>query len=380
MIQEARFSFPTDIRFGPGSRSALRDFAKKLCVVKPLLVTDSGLLDTEAFSLVKKTVEEVWPAGYALFSGVTPNPTDKNVEEAWKAYSQERCDAVIGLGGGSPIDTAKAMRLKAVYPERPFAEISLDSLPERLIPFCAIPTTAGTGSEVGRSSVITVAARGRKIVFGGPSLIADLAILDPELTVGLPPHLTAATGMDVMTHAVESYVSPAFHPMCDAVALEAIRYVRLYLPRAYRDGKDIEARGMMQIAAAMGAVAFQKDLGAAHSMSHALSAAFGVQHGLANAIALPAVIRFNGEENSGIYERVAEALGIKVSSDPATESAEWIERFNRSIGITQKLRDLGVPKEKLPELADAAMEDECHKTNPRPVTRDDMLRLFEAVW
>lgn len=200
-------------------------------------------------------------------------------------------------------------------PEQPLTEIAFPDLPARLAPFCAIPTTAGTGSEVGRSSVITIPALGRKMVFGGPPLLADLAVLDPELTVGLPPTLTAWTGMDALTHAVESYVCPMFHPMCDAIALEAVRLVAAYLPRAHADGRNLEARGMMQMAAAMGAVAFQKDLGAAHSLAHPLSSDFGIHHGLANAIVLPAVVRFNGEQDSAQYARVAIALGLQPAAD-----------------------------------------------------------------
>ena len=211
--------------------------------------------------------------------------------------------------------------------------------------------------------------------------MAEIAILDPDLTVGLPPNLTAWTGMDAMTHAVEAFVCPVFHPMCDAIALEAIRMVRLYLPKAYSNGSDLEARGMMLVAASMGAVSFQKDLGAAHSLSHPLSSEFGVQHGLANAIALPAVVRFNGQRNSDQYERVAMALGYSESlADFASWVANFLSEFNRSIGITQRLRDLKVPRDSLPELAVKAMEDGCHLSNPRECTEGDMLRLYEEIW
>jgi alcohol dehydrogenase class IV len=187
--------------------------------------------------------------------------------------------------------------------------------------------------------------------------------------------------MDAMTHAIEAFVCPIFHPMCDAIALEAIRLVRLYLPRAYSDGADLEARGMMQVAAAMGAVAFQKDLGAAHSLSHPLSSEFGIQHGLANAIALPGVVRFNGQQDSTQYERIVVALGrSKPPDNPASWVADYLSEFNRSIGITQRLRDLKVPRESLPELAAKAMEDGCHLSNPRRCTQADMLRLYEEIW
>jgi alcohol dehydrogenase class IV len=225
-----------------------------------------------------------------------------------------------------------------------------------------------------------VPALNRKVVLFAPALLADLAVLDAELTVGLPPKLTAATGMDALTHAIESFVCPVFHPMCDAIALEAIRLVRLFLPRAYAQGSDLEARGMMLVAASMGAVAFQKDLGVAHSLAHPLSSEFGVHHGLANAIVLPATVRFNGEEDSAQYERVAAALGLTPGGDPASQVADRLGELNRSLGITIRLRDLGVPRERLTDLAALAIEDGCHLTNPRRCTAEDMLRLYEEAW
>jgi 4-hydroxybutyrate dehydrogenase len=380
MTEISQFRFPTDIRFGVGARSVLAEFAQKYKMSRPLLITDSGMPETEAFHLIAEQMNRVWPGAYVQFTGVHPNPTDQDVEDAWGSYVQGDCDGVVGLGGGSALDAAKALRLKVAFPNTALMEMPFDELP-RLVPMCAIPTTAGTGSEVGRSSVITIQQMGRKTVFGAQPLMADMAVLDPELTIGLPPNLTASTGMDAMTHAIEAFVCPIFHPMCDAIALEAIRLVRLYLPRAYCDGADLEARGMMQVAAAMGAVSFQKDLGAAHSLSHPLSSEFGIQHGLANAIALPSVVRFNGQQDSAQYERIAVALGcLESPDDPASWVADFLQSFNSSIGITQRLRDLKVPREKLPELADKAMEDGCHLSNPRHCIRADMLRLYEEIW
>jgi len=380
MTEISQFRFPTDIRFGVGARSVLAEFAQKYKVSRPLLVTDSELPETEAFHLVAEQMNRVWPGAYVQFTGVHPNPTDQDVEDAWGSYVQGDCDGVVGLGGGSALDAAKALRLKVAFPNTALMEMPFDELPQ-LVPMCAIPTTAGTGSEVGRSSVITIQQMGRKTVLSAQPLMAEVAVLDPELTVGLPPNLTASTGMDAMTHAIEAFVCPVFHPMCDAIALEAIRLVRLYLPRAYCNGADLEARGMMQMAAAMGAVSFQKDLGAAHSLSHPLSSEFGIQHGLANAIALPSVVRFNGQQDCAQYERIAIALGcLESPDDPASQVADFLQSFNRSIGITQRLRDLKVPRKKLPELAAKAMEDGCHLSNPRRCIRADMLRLYEEIW
>jgi alcohol dehydrogenase class IV len=381
MIEISQFRFPTDIRFGVGARSLLAEFAQKHKVLRPLLVTDSGLPKTKAFRLIADEMERLWPGAYVQFTDVHPNPTDQDVENAWESYVQGDCDGVVGLGGGSALDAAKALRLKVALPNMALMDMPLNELPPTLTPMCAIPTTAGTGSEVGRSSVITIRQMGRKMVLGAPPLMAEMAILDPELTVGLPPNLTAWTGMDTMTHAVEAFVCPVFHPMCDAIALEAIRLVRLYLPRAYSNGADLEARGMMLVAAAMGAVSFQKDLGAAHSLSHPLSSEFGIQHGLANAVALPTVVRFNGAQDSAQYARIAEALGCSESpDDPASWAADFLDEFNRSIGITQRLRDLKVPRERLPELAVKAIEDGCHLSNPRQCTETDMLQLYEEIW
>jgi len=380
MSQISQFRFPTAIRFGAGARSALAEFAQTYEVARPLLVTDSGLVETDAFRLVAAEMARVWPGGFVEFAGVHPNPSDQDVEDAWRAYADGRCDGVVGLGGGSALDAARAMRLKTAFPDAALPDMPFEDLPAALTPFCAIPTTAGTGSEVGRSSVITVRELGRKVVFGANPLMAELAVLDPELTVGLPRHLTAATGMDAMTHAVESFVCPMFHPMCDAIALEAIRFARTYLPRACADGADIEARGMMQLAAAMGAVAFQKDLGAAHSLSHPLSSECGIHHGLANAIALPITVRFNGETDSARYARVVDALGLAPGQDPAAQTADFLDDFNRAIGIDQSLRDLNVPEDKLPLLAAKAIEDGCHLTNPRPCTEADMLRLYREMY
>jgi alcohol dehydrogenase class IV len=270
--------------------------------------------------------------------------------------------------------------LKIAAPDHALTEIALDSLPPQIAPFCALPTTAGTGSEVGRSTVVTIPALGRKAVLGAPALLPQLALLDPELTVGLPRALTAATGMDAMTHAIEAFVCPVFHPLCDGIALEAIYRIRRYLPRAVATGNDLEARGEMLVAAAMGAIAFQKDLGAAHSLAHPLGSEFDAHHGLANALVLSSVIRFNGAQDSGQYRRIAEALGLTADVDPASQVADFIDRFNRELGITQRVRDLGPREHDLPALADKAFADGCHLTNPRKCTRDDLLRLYQESY
>ncbi|UCF16238.1 MAG: iron-containing alcohol dehydrogenase [Phycisphaerales bacterium] len=384
MAEISQFRFPTDIRFGAGARTALAEFARQHEVCRPLLVTDCGLPQTEAFSLAVEQMNRVWPGAFARFTGVHPNPTDGDVEDAWSTYAQNECDGVVGLGGGSGLDAAKALRLNVAFPKRPLMEIPLDELPASLTPMCAIPTTAGTGSEVGRSSVITVRQTGRKSILGAPPLMPEMAILDPELTVGLPPDLTASTGMDAMTHAVEAFVCPVFHPMCDAIALEAIRIVWDFLPRAYSDGTDIEARGMMQMAAAMGAIAFQKDLGAAHSMSHPLSSQFGIQHGLANAICLVSVMKYNKEVSAAQYARLAQCCQVNTFGmtdlEAADKAIDAIAGLNNRIGIPGSLREVGVPADQLSMLAREAFVDPCHQSNPRPCTEQDLLALYQEAF
>ena len=383
MTDISQFRFPTDIRFGVGGRSVLAGFAQRYKISRPLLVTDSGLIKTEAFTLIEGQMNKVWPGTFGQFTDVHPNPTDQDIDNALSAYQEGKCDGVVGLGGGSALDAARALRLKVAFPDVKLMDMPFDKLPD-LVPMCAIPTTAGTGSEVGRSSVITIREMGRKAIFGAPQLMAEMAILDPELTVGLPANLTASTGMDAMTHAIEALVCPVFHPMCDAIALEAIRMVWLYLPRAYSNGGDIEARGMMQVAAAMGAVAFQKDLGAAHSLSHPLSSEFDIQHGLANAICLAAVMKYNKEVSAALYARVAQCFGINtfnmLESEAADKAIEAIEDLNSRIGIPKSLREVGITEDQLPALAKKAFEDPCHQTNPRPCSEQDLLMLYKEAF
>jgi alcohol dehydrogenase class IV len=383
MAEISQFRFPTDIRFGVGGRSVLGEFAQKYNVRRPLLVTDTGLVKTEAFALIEEQMKSIWPSAFTQFSGVHPNPTDDDVEGALSAYLEGKCDGVVGLGGGSALDAARALRLKVAFPDLSLMDMPFSELPH-LVPMCAIPTTAGTGSEVGRSSVITIRKMGRKAIFGAQPLMAEMAILDPELTVGLPANLTASTGMDAMTHAIEALVCTVFHPMCDAIALEAIRLVWLYLPRAYSNGADIEARGMMQMAAAMGALAFQKDLGAAHSLSHPLSSEFGIQHGLANAICLAAVMKYNKEVSAALYARIAQCFGINTfnisESEAADKAIEAILNLNKRIGIPKSLSEVGIKEDQLKMLAKKAFEDPCHASNPRPCTEQDLLMLYKQAF
>ncbi len=367
----SNFSFPTKILFGAGTLSELPKHLTALGVSRPLIVTDPGLVNTDAFKSLEKISGKKW----AVFSGVHPNPAMEDVEAATAAYQAGKCDSVIAFGGGSALDVGKVIRICLKRPDQPLIPFDFQADWSGLVPCITIPTTAGTGSEAGRSSVII--KDGRKRVIFHPSLLASLVILDPELTRGLPPKLTAATGADALIHCMESFTSPVFHPMCDGIALEGIHLIGQSLARAVKNGDDIDARGKMQVAAMMGAVAFQKDLGAIHSLAHPLSTFCGLHHGTANALCTPFVMKFNAERVPGIYRRVGIALGLNNPDDKAT--IEHISNLLCEIGLAAGLRAYGVKESLLDAMSDQAFEDTCHQTNPVPVTRNDLRSLYQLA-
>jgi len=378
------FSFPTPTLFGGGALAELPMRSKRLGIRRPLVVTDSGLLSTGAFwGLAKVLGKEGQGRDWFLYSGVHPNPVEQDVREAASAFREHNCDGIIAIGGGSPLDAGKAARLVIKRRDLDFTKFYDEPDWSSLVPIIAIPTTAGTGSEVGRSSVITLEATHRKAVLFHPELLAKLVILDPELTVGLPPELTAATGADALTHCIESYTCPVFHPMCDGIALEGIRLIVEALPRAYRDGNDLDARGKMLVAAAMGAVAFQKDLGVVHSLAHPLSTVCGLHHGLANALCLAAGMRFCAARKPGLYRRVGIACGLDVMRCNDAEADQgairFIAHFLAGLGLNTRLRDHGVTPGHLDALVTEAVDDPCHKTNAVPVTAEDLQSLYLEV-
>ena len=365
------FSFPTTIKFGAGSVGELGETLRSLGANKPLVVTDAPLTETRAF----RTAVAAISGPFHVFADTRSNPTEDNVEAAARAFVEQQCDSVIGLGGGSAIDVAKIVRVRVNRPTWNLREpLSGEDDLGALAPFIAIPTTAGTGSEVGRSSVITI--EGQKRVIFHRALLARLVILDPELTVELPAKLTAATGADALTHCIESFTSPMFHPLCDGIALEGIHLIARSLRTTVSIPMNLEARGNMLVAATMGGIAFQKDLGAAHSLAHPLSAICGLHHGLANALVLPTVMRFNAMRKPGLYARVGQAMGTK-SADPHTISA--VEDLFKDIGLPRDLATVGVKPDHLPALVDQAFADACHQTNPVPVTREDLHRLYQEA-
>jgi alcohol dehydrogenase class IV len=383
------FSFPTRILYGAGAIREIRPVLNLLGVRRPLVVTDAGFKATTAFaSLVSALEGEATGAapsgfGWSLHADVHANPAEADVRGAAASYVKGGCDGIIAIGGGSPLDAGKAARLLVKRPGFELAHFYAEPDWSGLAPLVAIPTTAGTGSEVGRSSVITLDSTRRKAVLFNPELLAKLVILDPELTLGLPPKLTAATGADALTHCIESFTCPVFHPMCDGISLEAIRLIADALPRAYRDGSNVDARGRMLVAATMGGVAFQKDLGVVHSLAHPLSTLCGLHHGLANALCLVAGMRFCSARKPGIYRRIGEAfgLGLAGAQDPEadTRTISLVAEFLRGLGLASRLSEHGVSPARLDELADQAFADPCHPSNVVPVTRDDLRALYVEV-
>lgn len=383
MIRET-FSFPTTSRFGPGVISELPEQLKKLGIQRPLVVTDPGLVPTAAFRLLEQALgADGQGSCWHLYSGVHPNPIETDVRESAALYLKEQCDGVIAIGGGSALDAGKAARLLVRRPGFDLTKFYDEPDWSGLAPLIAIPTTAGTGSEMGRSSVIILKATKSKAVIGHPELLAKLVLLDPELTVGLPPKLTAATGADALTHCIESFTCPVFHPMCDGIALEGIHLIVEALPRAYRDGKDMDARGKMLVAAGMGAIAFQKDLGVVHSLAHPLSTICGMHHGLANALCLVASMKFCSARKPGLYRRVGLACGLEVLHDSAADAddrtIEFVGRFLASLDLNQRLAAHGVKEAQLEALVEQAFADPCHKTNAVPVTAADLRQLYLEV-
>ena len=380
------FSFPTRIVFGPGAIGHVRDAVRSLGMKHPLLVTDSGIVKS---GLLERLTAPLNQAGvtWALFDSVEGNPTEASVFPGVDIFQAERCDGVIAMGGGSSLDVGKAIRLKTTHPlpleEYDDLKNGASLISAHLPPMVAIPTTSGTGSEVGRSTVITLMSNARKTVIFSPHLIPSFAIEDPELTLRLPSHLTAATGMDAMTHNLEAYFSVGYHPMCDGIALRGVALVNRHLRTAVHEGSNLVARTEMMAASMMGAVAFQKGLGTVHSLAHPLSTVAGLHHGLTNAILLPHVMRFNMPAVLDRLVDLAAALGADIRSMAAHGAAEAavaaIEKLNADIGIPKRLGEVGVTAEMIPVMVPKAMEDGCHQCNPRPTKAQDMEDLYRAA-
>jgi alcohol dehydrogenase class IV len=372
----SKFSFPTAITFGPGARREVARHLSERGLKRPLVVTDKGLA---ALPVLKDFVAGLEGLQPQVFGGVFGNPVKQQVDDGVAAYRAHRADCVIGFGGGAALDVAKAVALMAAH-EGSILEYAWDHPKVRPVKnalpyFIALPTTSGTGSEVGRSSVISDDATHVKKVVFNPALLARAVFADPELTLDLPAGVTAATGMDALTHNVESYLSPAYHPLCDGIALEGARIAAHAIERAVAHPRDIQARGDMMMASMMGAIAFQKDLGAVHSCAHALGTVADMHHGLANGIMIDHVMRFNQAAAAGKMAELARVCGAGTSAE---DFIDWLGRLKSRIGIPATLSGK-VTRDQLPRLVEIAVADTCHQTNPRPVAAADFERLFAAA-
>jgi alcohol dehydrogenase class IV len=368
-----KFAFPTTIHFGPGARKLVAAHLADAGCRRPLVVTDKGIAALPVLAEFRGTLGGL-DAG--VYSGVQGNPVASQVRSGIEAYRAHKADSVIGFGGGAALDVAKVVALMAVHPgdvlEYAWDHPKVRPIDQPLPHFVALPTTAGTGSEVGRSSVISEDTTHVKRIIFSPALLAKAVFADPELTLGLPPSITAATGMDALTHNIESYLSPAYHPLCDGIALEGVRIAARALPVAVRDPSNLEARSGMLMASMMGAIAFQKDLGAVHSCAHALSTVADLHHGLANGVMIDHVMRFNRAAADAKMAELARVAGV-------ADLVEWLTALKAELGIPAKLGALGVKQEQVPRLVEIALADICHQTNPRPCSKQDFEQLFEAA-
>ncbi|NUO79279.1 iron-containing alcohol dehydrogenase [candidate division KSB1 bacterium] len=378
MAMITTFSFPTKIIFGPGALDHLSAAVHEIGGKRPLLVTDKGVIASGIVEQIQTKLKQA-NLNSAIFDEVASNPVEANVAAGVACYKDATCDCLIAVGGGSPLDMGKAIALMSThawpmeqYDDKIDGWQRITSNVPRVI---TIPTTAGTGSEVGRSAVITLKSTQRKTVIFSPNLMPRVALCDPMLTLKLPPKLTAATGMDALTHCLEAYVSKGYHPMCDGIALQGLKLIARSLVRAVEHGEDLEARSDMMMAASMGAVAFQKGLGVCHSLAHPLSTIAGLHHGLANAIMLPYVLAFN---QSAVAERLAD-VAAALTGDRTRNAADIISEMNKRIGIPARLSEVGVRREQIPALTEQAFEDACHLLNPRPVAKEDLRALYEAA-
>ena len=386
------YYLPPRIEFGVGAIANLPEHVKTLNGKKPFIVSDAGIQEigilTQAITPIKNA-----NIPYAIYVDIEPNPTDISIVQGAEIYQEERCDVVIAVGGGSVMDAAKAIRILATHePPLEFyyaGSRGAEKIREDMPPLICVPTTAGTGSEVSQGAVITDTSlkttdRWRKRAIVTRFNMANIALLDPTLTVKMPPPLTAATGMDGITHGIEAYVATRYHPISEGVALQALKLLGANIRKAYHNGDDITVRGEMLLASCMGAFAFQKGLGAVHSIAHQLSTEAPIPHGVANAILLPPVMTFNLPYVFEKYAVVADALGVNIdgltNSDAAHAAIDEIRRLNRELNIPTGLGAAGLDRENIPKLAADAMLDHCHKFNPRPCSEQDMLNLLQEAF
>jgi alcohol dehydrogenase class IV len=371
-----QYNFPTTIRFGAGSRHELADYLHKNNLKKPLVVTDPTVAQLGFF---KKLIAELQQKNISteVFSDIHKNPVKSDVYKGTDVYDATHRDCIIGIGGGAALDVARAIVLRVNHREDLFKYDDLiggDVFVTNDVPhFITIPTTAGTGSEVGRSAIIADDATHQKKILFAPKLLAKIIFADPELTFDLPPFVTAATGMDALTHNMEAYLAKMPHPLCEGIALEGISLIHQSLEQAVNK-PDLESRSKMMIASLIGAVAFQKGLGVVHSLAHPLSSLLDTHHGLANAVNIPYGMQFNVAGFEHKFKRIARTLELKEETGEAV--VNYLFDLNTKIKIPHKLSEIGVKQEHIETLADLAIADFAHPNNPKPVSREDFKQLY----
>ena len=387
------YFLPPHIEFGDGAIQNLGEHVKAFDGKKPFLVSDAGVINAGILEKVTDALEASGNLSFATYSDIEPNPTDISVTHGVEIYKTEACDVVIAVGGGSVMDAAKAIRLLTTHepPLEPYyADVGgVERISGDMPPLICVPTTAGTGSEVSQGSIITDTSlnttdRWRKRAIVTPFNMSNIALLDPGITLGMPPALTAATGMDAITHGIEAYVATKYHPIAEGVALQALRMLSANIQQVYHNGEDVTARGEMLLGSCMAAFSFQKGLGAVHSLAHQLSTDAPIPHGVANAILLPPVMEFNFSHASEKYAEIARALGIDTSDMDINEAGhaaiDKIRAYNTELKMPTGLGNAGLDRKKIPKLGADAMLDHCHKFNPRACTEEDMVALFEAAF
>ena len=375
----AIISYLTTVRLDVGARQHLAEDLKAAGISRPLMITDRGIVAAGLLDEVRRSGK--LDPDLPVYDGTPANPTEEAADEALALYRSARCDGMIALGGGSAMDLAKAVAVLAAHEGdlQSFAVVNggFAKITAQTAPVLAMPATAGTGSEVGRGAIISF-KDGRKLGLLSPYLIPKRAICDPELTLGLPPMLTAATGMDAISHCIECFTSPVDNPVAAAIAIDGLERAIHALPRAVADGSDIEARREMMVAAMEGALAFQKGLGAVHALSHPLGGYrdLKLHHGTLNAVLLPPVLRFNESHCGKTYPRLRQAVGLTEGDD----LADFMALFAAGLGIPMSLSALGVPESILPDVAKAALLDHTHATNAKPATEADYLAMLKQAY
>jgi alcohol dehydrogenase class IV len=371
------YNFPTSIRFGKGVIDELGPHLKEQGLKKALIVSDPGLVKLPVFenvmTMIRNSGIEV-----SVFSDIAKNPVKSNVLKGADCFHQNGCDSIVGFGGGASMDVARAIALKAHHKLDLFDyddAIGGDRFVTEAVPyFVTVPTTSGTGSEVGRSTVIADDVTHEKKILFSPRLMAKKVFADPELAMGLPAFVTAATGIDALTHCVEAYLAKGFSPLCDGVALEGIRLIAESLEKATLN-PDLESRAKMMMGALMGATAFQKGLGIVHSLAHPLSTLVDMHHGLANAVMIPYGMEFNASVSSQRMKTIAETIGLKNAT--AEGFISWLRELNQKLGIPASLKELNVNASHIEKLADLAIKDPCHGSNAKTVTRQDFFKIYQ---